>query len=410
MKIRIKNFGPVKEGLIENDGWINISKNTIFIGNQGSGKSTIAKLISTFMWIEKALVRGDFSEEWLGEKNRLKDHFLTYHRLENYFPSDKETVIEYLGEAFHFIFEDHFLKIIKVDGGNYQLPQIMYVPSERNFISYVKTPKELKLSSEALNEFLTEFDNAKKSITNKFKFPINNLLITYNEYDNVINLIGKDYNILLSESSSGFQSSVPLFMVSDYLSSSVTSKSHQTNRMSADEQSRFRQSADAIWSDKNLTDEQKRLAISTLSSKFNKEVFFNIVEEPEQNLFPDSQLEIIKGLISNNNAVLGNKLIITSHSPYLISFLGILIEGYTLYNKAKINKKENIQQKLTNLLSPELFINPDAICIYEMDEENGILRLLPNFEGIPSDKNFLNLGLKKSNEMFDRLLELEEEL
>ena len=37
----------------------------------------------------------------------------------------------------------------------------MYVPAERNFITYVKTPKELKLSSESLKEFLTEFDNAK---------------------------------------------------------------------------------------------------------------------------------------------------------------------------------------------------------------------------------------------------------
>ena len=51
-KIKIKNFGPIKEGCLENDGWIEIKKVTVFIGNQGSGKSTIAKLISTFTWIE----------------------------------------------------------------------------------------------------------------------------------------------------------------------------------------------------------------------------------------------------------------------------------------------------------------------------------------------------------------------
>jgi predicted ATPase len=67
-KIKIKNFGPIKEGYQENDGWIDIKKVTVFIGNQGSGKSTVAKLISTFTWIEKALVRGDYTKKWFERK------------------------------------------------------------------------------------------------------------------------------------------------------------------------------------------------------------------------------------------------------------------------------------------------------------------------------------------------------
>ena len=59
-RIKIKNFGPIKEGLGEE--WIDINKLTVFIGNQGSGKSTIAKLFSTFTWIEKALIRGDIEQ------------------------------------------------------------------------------------------------------------------------------------------------------------------------------------------------------------------------------------------------------------------------------------------------------------------------------------------------------------
>jgi predicted ATPase len=58
-RIRIKNFGPIKEGYQEDDGWLDVKKVTVFIGNQGSGKSTVAKLISSFMWLEKALIRGD---------------------------------------------------------------------------------------------------------------------------------------------------------------------------------------------------------------------------------------------------------------------------------------------------------------------------------------------------------------
>jgi len=34
---------------------MDVKKVTVFIGNQGSGKSTVAKLISSFSWIEKAL-------------------------------------------------------------------------------------------------------------------------------------------------------------------------------------------------------------------------------------------------------------------------------------------------------------------------------------------------------------------
>ena len=61
-RIRIKNFGPIKEGFWgeSTDGWMDIV--TMFIGNQGSGKITIAnKLISTFIWMEKALLNGTLS-------------------------------------------------------------------------------------------------------------------------------------------------------------------------------------------------------------------------------------------------------------------------------------------------------------------------------------------------------------
>ena len=52
---------------------IEIKKVTFFIGNQGSGKSTVAKLISIFSWIEKALVRGDYDRKWFERKNRFKN-------------------------------------------------------------------------------------------------------------------------------------------------------------------------------------------------------------------------------------------------------------------------------------------------------------------------------------------------
>lgn len=64
-KIRVKNFGFIKEGPLDkdgHDGWIEIKKVTAFTGSEGSGMSALTKLISTLTWIEKALVRGDYPE------------------------------------------------------------------------------------------------------------------------------------------------------------------------------------------------------------------------------------------------------------------------------------------------------------------------------------------------------------
>lgn len=42
-KLRIKYFGPITEGFDSEDGFIDFSKLTLFIGGQGTGKTTVAK-------------------------------------------------------------------------------------------------------------------------------------------------------------------------------------------------------------------------------------------------------------------------------------------------------------------------------------------------------------------------------
>ena len=235
-KIKIKNFGPIKEGYLENDGWLDVKKVTVFIGNQGSGKSTVAKIITTFMWIEKVLTRGDYDRKSFSKvfamKDQGKNQFLTYFRLENYFPTDRaKTLIEYKGESFNITLENGQLHIEAAKNGDYPLPQIMYVPAERNFIANVRTPKALKLISPSLSEFVTEFDNSKDEIREPMLLPINDAFVEYNKLNDVVYIKGKDYRIKLTESSSGFQSLVPLFLVSWFLSNSVKRQSDNTKEL-----------------------------------------------------------------------------------------------------------------------------------------------------------------------------------
>ena len=407
IRLRLKNFGPIGPGLLDNNGWIDFKRVTVFIGNQGSGKSTLAKLFSTFTWIEKALVRGDYEKKWFERKGRLKSQFLSYHRLENYELDAVE--IEYEGDAYAIRYAAGQLSIRESTGQDYALPQVMYVPAERNFISYVRNPRELKLSSESLKEFLVAFEAAKHVLQGAVKLPINDSEIEYDKLNDILNLRGPGHKLRLTDASSGFQSFVPLYLVSQHLAHSVQAQ-QQNNQapMSADELARFRKGVKDIFSNDALTEEQKRVALSVLSSRFNKTAFINIVEEPEQNLFPASQWDVLKSLLAFNSQGAHNRLILTTHSPYIVNFLSLAIQGKHLQQRLIERKRQDLLPALYEIVPEQALLLADEVAIYQCNERDGSISALPCFEGIPSDHNLLNDWLRTGNELFDRLLELEE--
>ena len=405
-KIKIKNFGPVKGGFQGTDEWLDINKVTVFIGNQGSGKSTVAKLISVFTKIEKSLVRGDFEKNWFEVKNRLKLYYLPYHRLEDYLNDYSE--IEYVGDKFLITYKNEKLSVNEIKDNTYLLPKIMYVPAERNLLTYIKGAEELKLSSEALQEFSTEYYNAMQEMNgNAILLPINDTEIRYDKRSDELYLKSNDFRVKLRVASSGFQSFVPLYLVSDYLANSVKQQSGKKMTMSSEETVKFQKGLRTIWDNEHLTDIQKRQAISELASAFNKAAFINIVEEPEQNLFPSSQWQMLQSLLALNNMNVGNKLMITTHSPYLISYLTLLVKAGQL--KSRIQTDE-LKQKLGNIVSLNSTINSENLSIYELEETKGTIRKLETYNGLPSDENKLNTMLDKGNEIFAQILEIQQKL
>jgi len=422
-KIRIKNFGPIKEGFSEvlADGtlneWMDVKKVTVFIGNQGSGKSVVAKLISTFTWIEKALTRGDYDkkhfEQAFSKKDQSKNQYLNYHRLENYFPKTAETLIDYRGHSFHFYFQNGKLSIEDARNGEYPLPQVMYVPADRNFIANVRTPGALKQISPALSELVTELINAGNALKGPMLLPINDengkeIYVEYNKLNDIFYISGKDYKIKLTEASSGFQSLVPLFLPSWFLSDSVRKQSENAKPpLSGEQRERFRKRVQEINDNSDFTDELRRIAISDLAKEFVKTAFVNIVEEPEQNLFPTSQQKILNSLLAFNNLDQNNKLIMTTHSPYLINYLTLAVKA----NMLKDLLKTDVQRKKLKGIVPEASsINPNDLVIYELYESKGTIKKLEPYDNLPSDENELNEKLGEGNELFAQLLELEQSL
>ncbi len=134
-KLRIKNIGPIKTTDNLKHGFIDFDEVTIFIGNQGTGKSTISKLYSTLTWIEKALVRGDFSVSYISQYNRFKKQ-LAYQNIGNYLNDD--SFIDYIGKAYQIIYRNGKVEIVEnIDKkAEYLFPKIDVCPSRKKFCQH----------------------------------------------------------------------------------------------------------------------------------------------------------------------------------------------------------------------------------------------------------------------------------
>lgn len=407
-KIRIKNFGPIKGGYQENDGWLDIKKVTVFIGEQGSGKSTIAKLISTFTWIEKALNRGDI------QMDRGIDiiNSIDWQRLKNYLNDNSE--INYIGDRYRidYVPSSESWPIIKrLESNNYVVPKIMYVPAERNFLSTIKSAFDVSGLPGPLAEFSEELKRAQFELKDlKLKLPIKNFFYEYDSRDDISYVTGKNYKINLLEASSGLQSLIPLFLVSRNLASKVKKENDpSTATVSANQSVRRDKEISSIMMNKTLTSEDKSRMVNEIFAKYHNQCFINIVEEPEQNLFPTSQRQILNNLLEYTNLNINNSIILTTHSPYIINYLTLAVKANFVHEKIRNSDKKNeLLNKLKQIVPLDSLVNAASLRIYELNETEGTIIKLPDYKGLPSDENYLNAQLAENNELFANLLEIED--
>ena len=73
----------------------------------------------------------------------------------------------------------------------------------------------------------------------------------------------------------------------------------------------------------------------------------------------------------------------------------------------KISGNDNLKKEIDKIIPLSSIVNPVKLLIYELKDGKAVK--LNSYEGLPSDENFLNIQLGQTNELFDQLLEIEEE-
>lgn len=356
-RLIVKSFGPVK------DLDILFKKVTLFIGDQGTGKSCVAKLFSMFKWTEKVLSQKKYKLSYFEQYNRFQKMLCKYHRIESFV--NESSYIKFEGDLYDFLYENGNFSVIDKNHEIKGISKVMYVPAERSIVSVAenksKLLKELPDSSETFSD---EFVNAKKFFQNGYNLPFEGLRFEYDSLNDVGWIHGVDYKVRLINASSGIQSSLPMCIVSEYLSSKISDK--EEVKLSKEEKDKLEKRVAEIMLNEEYSDSIKDMMIRQLSYANRYNQFINIVEEPELNLFPRSQMEVLFSLISNNASAEENMLVFTTHSPYSLAIINTMIMGA----KAYANATEEQRGQIEAILPVKYQINENEIAAYRLSSSD----------------------------------------
>lgn len=397
--LRIRNVGPIVD-----TGNMAIAPVTILCGPQGIGKSTIAKVLSVCSWIEKAIMRRQLKDTDVTRYSHFVKRYCAYHSLEAYFRSDSE--IEYDGTGITLQYSEGKTSISRSAPGGYVMPQICYIPAERNLLLAIENAEKIRRLPAALDNLMTEYQFALQHANLSTPLPVDGTFtMTYDKLNRVSWLHGEGFRVRTHEAASGFQSLIPLILVTRYLSRQVSEATQSP--MSVEERERLHREIRGILTNPGLTPEVRSQLINELNAGLKNERFINIVEEPEQNLYPSSQETVLYELLAEYRRSPHNQLLITTHSPYILNALSLAVKAHELLQPTEAN--EALRARLNAIVPVDSAVPASDIAIYQLHPD-GQTELLPMPYGLPSDNNFLNNSIERSNRQFDQLLQLEDEV
>ena len=403
--ITIRNIGPIKE--VKE---IYLNKINVFMGLQSSGKSTIAKIISFCIWVEKDVATSQSLSEYQENKTYFRERLESFHKIKGYFNSN--SYIHYRSEVIDIVWKNEECSISWIDKYAYKRSKIAYIPSERNMVILPEARKS-EFGNTNIRSFLFDWFEARKKYSNENNLSVLNLGVNYyyvegSEEDHIRgNNNDAEYDILLSNASSGLQSITPLIAMIEYLTKWIYDEDTITF-----EQDERKQRVNRILAVEKVLkpyydkDDLPIGDIQELVKSFNEKLhekeekaveYFNdyktisnslfktmnsqfIIEEPEQNLFPETQRDLVYYFLQKCLNKEGNRLTLTTHSPYVLYALNNCMMAGLVSDKMEANE-------LSKLKCNQSKINPVDVSIYENRE--GVVRgTIQGEDGLISDNYF----------------------
>lgn len=374
--LHIKNFGPIKEVKLE------LGKVNVLIGDQGTGKSTVAKLICA---IRQCVFLENFDKDGIIIKetpiNQYFETQIDYFGIQNYIQPN--TLLLMHSEKFSFLYSEGKVKTeIKPFGFDrleeaVRIANDIFIPTERIYLSALSDSiYSLAEINAPLPKFFLRFGSEFNTYKRKKKsFDFNDLInISYSlENGDYWVVCSNGQKISLLESSSAAQGLIPMLIVNN----------------------------ESIVAFKNL---------NSLHKKGNT-IPLTVVEEPELNLFPKTQKGLVGILVANIKEKVNldtqenylRQLLLTTHSPYILTSLNNLMYAYTVGQKHKENVSKIIPEKY--------WLNPADVSAYMLvydEKEGGCIakNILDEKEGLIDAENIDGVS-SIINEEFDKLINIE---
>ena len=311
--LHIKNFGPILDSTK-----IELTPLMVLIGRQSSGKSTFMKVLCFCRWVEKKIMvsTDDIVSQYTHYNRFIKD-LKSFHRLnDEYFRTDTE--LKYDGDVISIEYTgiNGNAKIVrkKSFAEKRYNSKLCYIPAERNLVSAIQNvDKTYKATGrDVLFNFIYEWDEAKEPYTNEhpFKLAATGGFSYVNKFgaDMLVREDGSETPAFYA--SSGMQSVMPMDVMANYITDCVGKNASLSMR----ERNEISETDNDDYADRRLFYQSAQL----------------FIEEPEQNLYPESQKLVVMSIVRSLKKALENGLeqslaLVTTHSPYIMSVVNVLM-------------------------------------------------------------------------------------